>query len=100
MKAYQCPNMSTSSSIHVIINCIISDMNDVLMTTVIHLAKAYIIAKVDYCNIILVERPRYQLDDIEYQVNQSILNIAAQIIYGHSHFDHITPILSDRLHWL
>ena len=31
---------------------------------------------------------------------QSIINSAARLISGTHHFDHITPILRDQLHWL
>ena len=31
---------------------------------------------------------------------QSILNVAARVIYGQARFDHITPTLRDRMLWL
>ena len=31
---------------------------------------------------------------------QSILNFAARLIYGRAKYDHATPILRDKLHWL
>ena len=31
---------------------------------------------------------------------QSVLNVAARIVYGQACFEHITPTLRDRLHWL
>ena len=66
-----------------------------LTAAAIHLVNTFIIARVDYCNSILVWLPKYQLNRM-----QSVLNVAARIIYGRSRFDYITSILSDRLHWL
>ena len=56
---------------------------------------SFIIARVDYCNRILAGVPKYQLDRL-----QSILNVATRLIFGYSQYDHITPLLRDRLHWL
>ena len=39
--------------------------------------------------------PKYQISCV-----QSILNVAARVIYGQARFDHVTPTLRDRLHWL
>ena len=39
--------------------------------------------------------PKYQHDRI-----QSVLNVAARVIFGVNRYDHITPLLKDRLHWL
>ena len=66
-----------------------------MTTAAIHLVKTFIIARVNYCNSILVGLPIYQLKRI-----QSVLNAAMQLIYGHIRFDHIMLILRDRLHWL
>ena len=67
-----------------------------LTTTVAtRLMNSFIIARVDYCNSILTGLPKYQLTRI-----QSVLNIAARIVYGQACFEHITPTLRDRLHWL
>ena len=59
------------------------------------LVNSFIIARIDFCNSILAGLPRYQISRI-----QSILNVAARLIYGHSRCQHITPTLRDRLHWL
>ena len=56
---------------------------------------SFIIARVDYCNSILTGLSKQQLARI-----QSVLNVAARIIFGQARFDHITPTLSDWLHWL
>ena len=59
------------------------------------LMKSFIIARVDYCNSILAGLPKQQLARI-----QSVLNVTARIIFGHARFDHITPTLRNRFHWL
>ena len=59
------------------------------------LMNSFIITRVDYCNSIFAGLPKQQLARI-----QSVLNVAARIIFGHVWFDHITPTLRDRLHWL
>ena len=45
--------------------------------------------------ILLAGVPKYQLDWLH-----SVLNVAARMIFGYSRYDHITPLLRDRLHWL
>ena len=55
----------------------------------------FIISRVVYCNGILAGIPKYQLDRL-----QSILNVAVSLIFSYSRYDHITPLLRDRLHWL
>ena len=59
------------------------------------LVNSFVIARVDYCNSILARLPKYQLSRI-----QSVLNVAVRIVYGQACFEHITPTLRDRLHWL
>ena len=59
------------------------------------LMNLFIIARVDYCNSFLACLPKQQLARI-----QSVLNVAARIIFGHTRFDHITPTLRDQLHCL
>ena len=59
------------------------------------LINSFIISWVDYCNSILVEITKYQISRV-----QSILNIAAWVISGQARFDHVTPTLTDWLHWL
>ena len=67
-----------------------------LTTTVAtRLVNSFIIARVDYCNSILAGLPKYQLSHI-----QSVLDVAARIVHGQACFEHITPTLRDRLHWL
>ena len=62
-----------------------------LTTTVaIRLVNSFIIARIDYCNSIFARLPKYQLSRI-----QSVLNTIGQAC-----FEHITPTLRDRLHWL
>ena len=64
-------------------------------STAIQLVNSFIISRVDYCNSIMAGVPKYQLDRL-----QSILNVAVRLIFGYSQYDHITPLLGDRLHWL
>ena len=55
---------------------------------------SFVIARIDYCSSILAGLPKYQLSRI-----QSVINVAARIVYGQACFEHITPTLRDRLHW-
>ena len=59
------------------------------------LVNSFLIARIDFCNSMLAGLPRYQISRI-----QSILNVAARLIHGHSRCEHLTPTLRDRLHWL
>ena len=56
---------------------------------------SFIIARVDYCNSFLASLPVYHTDRI-----QTVLNDAARLVFGGSRWNHVTPILRDRLHWL
>lgn len=62
---------------------------------VIHLVRALVLSRLDYCNSILLGLPDYQLDRL-----QSVMNAAARLIFGMRWKDHVTPMLRDRLHWL
>ena len=57
------------------------------------LTNSFIIARVDYCNSFLVRLIKHQTGQI-----QSILYVAACVIYGQARFGNI--ILRARLHWL
>ena len=61
----------------------------------ITLMNSFIIARVDYCNSLLAGLPVYKTDRI-----QTVLNDAARLVFGRSQWDHVTPVLRDRLHWL
>ena len=63
--------------------------------TAIQLVKSFFISRVDYCNSLLAGLPKYQLDRI-----QSVLNVAAKLIFGQGRYEHVSPLLRDRLHWL
>ena len=52
------------------------------------------ISRLDYCNSLLYDIPKYQRDKL-----QRIQNTAAQMITGARSYDHIAPILR-RLRWL
>ena len=64
-------------------------------STAIQLVNSFVISRVDYCNSLLADLPKYQLDRI-----QSVLNVNARLIYGRVHYKHVTPLLRDRLHCL
>jgi exonuclease III len=58
------------------------------------LINALIVSRVDYCNAILMNLPKYQLHRI-----QLVLNAAARFIHQINRFSHISPTLQN-LHWL
>ena len=58
-------------------------------------SKHFVISRIDYWNSLFAELPAYQLDRV-----QSILKFAARLIYGRAKYDHVTPMLWDKLHWL
>ena len=59
------------------------------------LVHAFITSKLDHCNSLLYNVPRYVI----VKKLQSVQNAAARLITGSRKYDHITPILFD-LHWL
>ena len=67
-----------------------------LTTTVsTRLVNSFVIARVDYCKSILAGLPKYQLSRI-----QSVLNVAARIVYGQARFEHITRLyVTDCIGW-
>ena len=52
-------------------------------------------SRVDYCNSLLAGLPAQSIDHL-----QSILDASARLACGLHTYDHITPALHDRLHWL
>jgi len=72
-------------------SCVQALSMDVRKTVV----NSFVISRVDYCNGLLAEVPRYQLDLL-----QSVMNTAARLIVGAKKQDHIKHVLWDRLHWL
>ena len=61
------------------------------------LVNSLVISRLDYCNSLLYDIPKYQRDKL-----QRIQNTAAQMITGARSYDHITPILyygDFRLFW-
>ena len=56
---------------------------------------SFIMSRVDYCNGLLAGITQKQADRL-----QPILNACARIIYGAGRYDHVTPLLRDKLHWL
>jgi hypothetical protein len=59
------------------------------------LVNAFVVSRIDYCNGVLAGITQRQCDRM-----QSILNASAKLIFGGSRFDHVTPLLRDKLHWL
>jgi len=64
-------------------------------TIAVTLVNSFVISRIDYCNSLLSGLPSYLLTRV-----QSVLNAAARIIYGGKRYEHVTPLLRDRLHWL
>ena len=64
-----------------------------LKTTEI-LVHAFVSSKLDHCNSLLYNLPKYVVKKL-----RSVQNAAARLITCSCKYDHITPILSD-LHWL
>ena len=60
----------------------------------IQLMNSFIISLVDYYNSILAAAPLHQMDRI-----QSILIVVVRLIYGRGHFDQVSDLIRDRLHW-
>jgi len=58
------------------------------------LMAAFIVSKVDYCNVVLVGLPKRDLDRL-----QSVINAAARLRTGARRYDYVTLLLKD-LHWL
>ena len=65
------------------------------MSTAIQLKTSFVISRIDYCNNLLAGLPEYQSDRVQF-----ILNFAAHLIYERANYDHVTPILWDKRHWL
>jgi len=55
---------------------------------------AFILSKVDYCNVALSGLPKCDIDRL-----QSVINAAAHLTSDLCRYDHVTPLLND-LHWL
>ena len=60
-------------------------------STLIH---AFITSRIDYCNSLLVNLPKYLLARL-----QKLQNIAARLLTCSSKYDHISPVLI-KIHWL
>ena len=55
---------------------------------------AFVTSKLDYCNALLYDLPKYQLQRLHY-----VQNTAARVVLQVGKFQHITPVLCE-LHWL
>ena len=58
------------------------------------LVSSFIISRVDYYSSILAGIPKYQIGRV-----QSILNVAARVIYGQARFDHIIALALTPCPW-
>jgi hypothetical protein len=56
---------------------------------------SFIMCRIDYCNSLLTGLPKWFLDRW-----QAVLNASAKLICGRLKYDHATPLLRDKLHWL
>ena len=63
-------------------------------STTIQIISSFVMSRIDYCNSLLAGLPA-SLDRV-----QSILNLAARLIYGRAKHDHVTPILRNKQHSL
>jgi len=73
------------------IHCIRRSLTRSSLSTVI---TAFILSKVDYCNVALSGLPKCDIDRL-----QSVINAAARLTSDSCRYDHVTPLLND-LHWL
>jgi hypothetical protein len=63
-----------------------------VLKTLLH---AFVSSRLDYCNSLF-----YGLPQCELQKLQRVQNAAARLFGGLRKYDHISPILRDKLHWL
>ena len=61
----------------------------------IQLVNSFVVSRIDNCNSLLVG-----LSDVQLDRKQSVLNYAVRITYGPGKYDHVTPFLRKKLHWL
>lgn len=59
------------------------------------LIHSFVASRIDYCNVAFAGLPASTLSRI-----QSVLNAAARLVCNARKYDHVTPLLRDRLHWL
>ena len=69
--------------------------NCIPLDTAKTLVNAFVVMMLDYCNSLLAGVPSCQFDRL-----QSVFNAAARLVCRFSWYDHITPLLRDKLHWL
>ena len=58
------------------------------------LAASFILSRLDYCNALYKNLPKYQIQKL-----QKLQNFAAKVVLNKSIYDHVTPCLLE-LHWL
>jgi len=71
-----------------------TSLANAFVTIVSTVISAFILSKVDYCNVALSGLSNCDLDRL-----QSVINAAARLTSDACRYDHVTPLLND-LHWL
>ena len=84
--------MSTVLSKYATFNYDVSDQFDAHCLW-LQLVNSFVISRIYYCNSILLRLSKNQQDRL-----QSVLNVAACLIYRRNRYDHITYLFRDRLH--
>ena len=59
------------------------------------LVNCFVISRIDYCNSLLANMPRYALDRL-----QRVMNAAARMLCGAGKYSHVSGLIRERLHWL
>ena len=62
---------------------------------IIKVVHSEILSRLDYCNSLYLQLPKYQLKRL-----QNIINKSVRLIYSLSYHDHVTVYLKNELHWL
>jgi len=78
------------------IRCIRRSLPRSSLTTLI---TAFILFKVDYCNVALSACQACRIVTLRLERVQSVITAAARLTTGARKYDHVTPLLKD-LHWL
>ena len=85
---------STCKSVWYILRNISRVRNSLTHDSCATIIQAYVMSRLDYCNVLLHGAPKYQLERL-----QKVQNYAARVIAKAPKYCHVTPILA-ALHWL